>query len=113
MKYVLLVGLLAVVCGGCGMDKMYTELEPGADKVLVTQNPDVVKGGQLVKSGHCSLKHTWIWYPNRMTRLFNYAKNFTHQAGGNYAYINTDNVGTEDISEVIATIEAYRVPDGE
>ena len=89
------VAALALV--GCAAVK----LEPGAERVTVTTNPEQVRGMELVSSGYAQIGNL---KRNQMERAFTFARNYTQKAGGETALIKTES-GRKGL---YVTVEAYR-----
>jgi len=79
-------------------------LDSGAEKVLVTHNPDQVKNAILVDTTCVTFIPGSVFLPRDYMQIR--AKNFTYRAGGDVAFV-TMTAGGETI-EVYATVEAYR-----
>jgi len=97
MKPIVLLLLAAGLVAGCG-----PKLDPGAEGVLVTTNPAVVEGAELLGSDGCSVAYR----KEKMAYVLAYAKNFTHSKGGDTAFVQM----ISSAGVLNATVEAYRRP---
>ncbi len=95
--------LSAGLLGGC-VSPMF-QSDPAASYVQVTTNPEQIKGATLLATGYCELGAL----RPQMEEAMNYARNFTHQAGGDIAYIQTNTgFGGRYGSMLYVVVEAYR-----
>ena len=91
-----IVFITALALTGCA-----AKLEPGAERVMVTTNPDQVRGMELISSGYSEIGNL---KNKQMARAFTFARNYTHRAGGETALIKTES----GRGGLYVTVEAYR-----